>query len=228
MIAKWIVPAVLLMVQVLPLHAEGTKDPIRKLKLDATMEMEVLYSSPKGLPPYPLALMLPGGPGQIEQARGSLNRFAAGFNRLGYCVVVPISKDDKGFVGEKAALILKLHDKLKSDRNINAKRTLLGGVSRGGAASLEIAALDPPRFKGLMLVPGVFYSGNDVKAAYTNMPVFLRIGADDNLKWNEQYPNVVERLKTSGAIVDGKILPNQGHVFELGWSEVAAWLKTIK
>jgi len=61
-----------------------------------------------------------------------------------------------------------------------------------------------------------------------DMPVYLRLGAKDNLHWGNFYPSIVERLTRAHAKLNAKLLPSAGHGVPIHWDELDPWLSTLR
>jgi dienelactone hydrolase len=76
-------------------------------------------------------------------------------------------------------------------------------------------------------VPGIVREGAEV-GDLKELPVFIRIGEDDYLRWDEQLPRIAEALSEAGARVDAKLEPGASHVFTINWDELQPWLDTLR
>jgi hypothetical protein len=78
-----------------------------------------------------------------------------------------------------------------------------------------------------MAVPALVRDESGLNAL-RDMPVYLRIGGDDELGWASQYDSTVAAFERAGVVLDAELLYGEPHMFGLDWDGVAAWLETIR
>ena len=77
------------------------------------------------------------------------------------------------------------------------------------------------KIKGVIAAPGMIRS-QKIAQGLRGMPIFLRIGAKDELKWGDHYSTTEKMLRN--AKLDAKLLPKTRHQFSLNWQDVDQWL----
>ncbi len=172
----------------------------------------------------PLCIVLPGGPGRMPQATGALRALGNDLAKRGWIVVVPVSPDGASFFGDAAKQVLRVMDKMEEDPEVRPGKVLLAGLSNGGIAALQVASMAPDRVSGVIAVPGVLHPAVRL-SGLKHLPVYIRIGADDYLKWGETYAPMVRQLKNVGARLDAKLLQGIGHGVPIEWDEIDRWIE---
>lgn len=184
--------------------------------------IRVLYFEPMDAVSPPLAIMVSGGYSNEFMARA---QFWLGKELVdrGWAVAVPISPGGRDFFVEHASEFPKLIRDLQDLHGLTHKKTLLVGISSGGSAALEIAAVEPQNYMGVVATPGRI-TGESTLGHLDGLPVYLRIGEKDDFRWNREYQAVVARLKSAGAAVNSALVPGAKHVFPVDWLELEPWL----
>jgi dienelactone hydrolase len=170
----------------------------------------------------PLCILLPGGPGRMPQATKVMDTMGNALAERGWLVVVPVSPDGKSFLGEAADQVVLLMNQWAADPDVRPGKVLLAGVSNGGIAALQIAGMVPDRVSGVIAVPGLLNPWTKV-GHLQHLPVYLRIGAEDALGWNEHYEDLVRKLGRAGVRLDAELLEGAGHQIPIDWEEIDAW-----
>ena len=186
--------------------------------------INVLYFEPVGVESPPLAVMMSGGSSNEFMARA---QFWLGKELVdrGWAVAVPISPDGRHFFIEHASEFPQLIKDLQKQHGLVEKKALLVGISSGGSAALEIAAAAPDQYLGVVATPGRMRK--DLAQSYLDgLPVYLRIGERDDLRWNRQLKGTVARLKSAGAVVNAELVAGAKHIFPVNWIDLEAWLET--
>jgi len=142
-------------------------------------------------------------------------------------IAVPVAPDAKAFFGENGEKIPKVIAQLQDYPAIEKGKTLLVGVSNGGSSALEIAGRSPEKYFGVVAVPGILRDGAQV-GNLQDLPIFIRIGEDDYLRWDKQLPRITQALSDAGARVDAKLQPDASHVFPIDWTELQPWLDSLR
>ena len=171
----------------------------------------------------PLCILLPGGAGRIPEAAGVMDALGNPLAERGWLVVVPVSPDGTSFSGDAAEHVVSVMDKFGKEPDIRPGKVLLAGVSNGGIAALQVAGMVPDRVSGVIAVPGLLNHWTKV-AQLRHLPVYLRIGAEDNLGWFEHYEDITRRLQHVGVRLDAELLEGVGHGIPLNWQEIDAWI----
>lgn len=189
-------------------------------------EMTVLIEAPQkqAAPQAPLALIIPGGPGSRQIAEYSDRLFAKPLAERGWLAAVLVSPDGKSFIGENGLRADQVATILLRREDVREGRVLIGGGSNGGIASIQIASLHPARYAAVIAMPGLIGPGTKAQAL-RGMPIYLRVGAKDELNWAGSYAGAVRMLEKAGAKVDAKLLPDQGHNLQPDWAELDPWLE---
>lgn len=206
--------------------AEGA-EPVGELPYTAVVDLEYyLEPDPKtASTPRPLCLLMSGGNGDWRAAQGVMRGLGPAFLERGWAVAVPIAPEGRGFMGRNGRLVPKLVDELQSlIKYITDDPALIAGVSNGGIAALEIAAEDPDQFAAVLAIPGVLSRDTKIRNL-RDMPIYLRVGENDHLNWGRAIPEITQRLREAGALVDAKALAGQEHGITIDWPELDAWLQ---
>ncbi len=201
---------------------------LRRIPSGGGRSQEVLWQKPakRGSEPLRLCVIFPGGPGLRPMADGAMAVLGDGLCARGWAVAVPISPDGRSFFGPNAAKAAALVKALQREPGLAPGKVLLAGVSNGGISALDVAGLHPELVLGVVAVPGLL--GNQTRtSALRGLPIFLRIGAQDNLNWAAFYPQVMRQLEAAGAKVDGRLLEGVGHGIPIDWNELERWLQTL-
>ncbi len=214
--------ALVLFMQSVPAYAD---QEIVTLDDGTTVKVFMFYPKSNGEGPWPLCVLMPGGVANEYIARA---QFWLGHELAtrGWAIAVPVSPDAKAFFGSNAAKIPKVIAHLQKSPSIITGKTLLVGVSNGGSSAIEIASLNPENYLGVVAVPGIL-KDESVLGDLQQLPIFLRIGANDFLRWNRKLPDIVDSLTKAGAQVDAALMPGANHVFPINWGELQPWLDSL-
>lgn len=189
--------------------------------------MKVLFFAPKLDTGHKrLALLIAGGTSNTFMARA---QFWLGKELVdrGWAIAVPISPDGTGFGGDNARLLPELMQVLQPRHNLGGHKPLLVGISSGGSTALSIATRYPASFSGVVAAPGRLQEDTGIPAL-DGLPVYLRIGEKDDFRWHRQLEDMVAILRNAGAKVDGAIVPEARHIFQLDWDDLEKWLGTLQ
>lgn len=176
--------------------------------------------------PWPLAVFMGGGSGNAPISYEVYRFYARELASLGWAVVVPVSPDNRSFRGVNVDRVRELVGVLQAREDVAQGKTLLAGISAGGMSALEIARRHPEEILGVMAVPALVRNASNLKTL-AGMPVYLRIGSDDELGWGMQYDATVEALTAVGVKLDAQLLYGESHMFGLDWDRVSDWLSTL-
>lgn len=176
---------------------------------------------------WPLAIFMGGGAGDQGIAYTAFRYYAVELARQGWAVAVPISPNNRSFRGENMAKVRELIAALQARDDIVDGKLLIGGISAGGMSALEFARRNPEDFFGVLAVPAVLDnpSGYDT---LRGMPVYLRIGSEDELGWADRFNATVRALESVGAVVDAEIVYGGPHMFGIDFDLVKPWLDGIR
>ncbi len=175
--------------------------------------------------PWPLCVLMPGGAANEYVARAQFwlgHELAA----RGWAIAVPVSPDSRSFFGRNGELIPEVIEKLQESPKILPGKSLLVGVSNGGSSALQIAARNPELYHGVVAVPGVLREDTRLQPM-DGLPIYIRIGENDMLRWNSRLPEIEKRLLEAGASVDADLVAGARHVFRLNWDELQPWLNAL-
>jgi predicted esterase len=211
----------------LPALASATAvERIITLDDGSTVKVFLFYPEHSGLGPWPLVMHMSGGKADEYVVRAQF-WLGAELTTRGWAIAFPVSPDANAFFGENARKIPQVIEQLQKEPDILEGKTLIAGVSNGGSSAIEIASQNPDRYFGVVAVPGIIR--DDARLGnFNGLPVYLRIGENDYLRWNRQLPAVINRLNKAGAKVNAKILPGEKHVFVIDWDELHPWLDAIR
>lgn len=198
------------------------------ISLDDGSQVKVFMFYPEfaGEGPWPLVVHMSGGKADeyVVRAQFWLGRE---LTARGWAIAFPVSPDANAFFGENAKKIPLVVEQLQLDSNIQKGKTLLVGVSNGGSSAIEIASQNPERYFGVVAAPGIIRDDAAI-GDFKGLPIYLRIGENDYLRWNRLLPTIEQRLKRAGAQVNAKLLPGEKHVFVIDWDELQPWLDSIR
>lgn len=197
------------------------------LLLGDGIPIKVLFFTPAdSTAPPPLALMIAGGSSNEFMARA---QFWLGkeFVEHGWAIAVPISPDGKRFSTQNANLFPELIEKIRASHELDTDRPLLVGISSGGSAALLIAANNPTLYRGVVATPGRLKNDSAV-SMLQELPIYLRLGEKDDLRWHRSIDSIVARLHAAGARVDAALVPDGRHIFRLDWDNLENWLQDLQ
>lgn len=175
--------------------------------------------------PAPLAVIMGGGPGNGRIASGTFQSLGQEFVERGWAVVTPVSPNSQSFFGANGELVWQLIEQLKQRDDIADGPALLGGISNGGTSALEMANRYPEGYLGVVAVPALANSSSVTNLS--NVPVFLRIGSEDQLGWADRYDATVRALENAGALVDARLVEGGGHRVPIDWNNLELWLESV-
>ena len=176
---------------------------------------------------WPLAIFMGGGSGNKPISIEAFRFVGRELAQRGWAVAVPVSPDNASFRGANVAKIRELIVSLQSQSDIESGKVLLGGISNGGMSALEIARQNPEDYLGVMAVPAIVRDNARLESL-KGMPVYLRIGGNDQLGWAMQFSDTVARLDEFGVNLDAAILEGAAHMFAMDWEQLDPWLQTIR
>ncbi|MDX1490687.1 MAG: dienelactone hydrolase family protein [Pseudohongiellaceae bacterium] len=200
----------------------------RIITLDDGSEVLVFMFYPEfhGEGPWPLVVHMSGGKADeyVVRAQFWLGRE---LTSRGWAIAFPVSPDANAFFGDNAKKIPQIVQQLQEDPNIQDGKTLIAGVSNGGTSAIEIASHNPERYFGVVAVPGTVREDAQL-GNFDGLPIFLRIGENDYLRWNRLLPSIEKKLSNAGANVNAKLMPGEKHIFAIDWGELQPWLESIR
>lgn len=193
---------------------------------NSTLGVYLLLPSATDQLPAPLLILMPGGSGEEALARDLQYWLGEEFQQRGWAVAIPVSPNQRSFRGANNTLVPQLIDALQEDPRIADGKTLLAGISNGGMSALEIASASPQRYTGIVAVPALVPRGLDVKSL-AGMPIYLRIGDQDEMSWMARLDETVQSLREGGAIVDAGLVFMAPHMFQMEWETLDPWLAAL-
>ncbi len=210
----------------LPAWLHANTEELIKLDDGSTVKVFTFYPKDHGDGPWPLCVLMPGGTANEYVARAQfwLGRELA---KRGWAIAVPVSPDGAPFFGANAEKIPEVIKHLKQSDAIRPGKSLLVGVSNGGSAAIEIASRSPKNYLGVVAVPGIIK--DDVSIGnMQGLPVYIRIGANDSLRWDRQLPSLIKKLNAADANVNAALIPGAKHVFPINWKDLQPWLDSLE
>lgn len=180
-----------------------------------------------GSRPLPLIVLMPPGSGEAALAFDLQSWLGEELAARGWAVAVPVSPNQKSFRGANSPLIPQLIDELQKDPRIKAGKVVLAGVSNGGISALEIASIVPDRVMAVVGVPAVISDRTNLDAL-ADMPVYLRIGDQDEYMWMNRYAETRDSLLEAGAVLDADLMFMSPHMFAMDWENLDPFLAQIK
>jgi len=192
----------------------------------SSIKVFVFYPKNYGEGPWPLTVLMSGGTANeyVVRAQFWLGHELA---NQGWAIAVPVSPNDDGFFGTSGERIPEVIASLQKSTDIQPGKALLVGVSNGGSSALELASRHPDNYYGVVAVPGIIKDESKI-GQFNGLPVYVRIGENDFLRWNKELPKLIRQLTDAGAKVNAKLEPNANHVFPINWSELQPWLDSIR
>ena len=186
----------------------------------------LLLPSTAATTPAPLVVLMPGGSGEEALARDLQYWLGEELQQRGWAVAIPVSPNQRSFRGANNALVPQLIDALQRDPRIADGKTLLAGISNGGMSAVEIASAEPERFRGIVAVPALVPKGLDV-STLAGMPIYLRIGDQDEMTWMSRLDETAQTLREGGADVDAGLVFMSPHMFQMEWETLDPWLEAL-
>ena len=189
--------------------------------------IKLLYFEPKLRPVSPrLAVLISGGTSNTFMARA---QFWLGKELIerGWSIAVPIAPDRSGFTGANALLIPDLVTLLQVRHGLGSSKPLLVGISSGGSAALAIAVQNPESYGGVVATPGRLLDELNLKPLH-GLPIYLRIGENDDFRWNRHLAVMEKKLRDAGGNVDAAIVVDAKHIFQLEWDNLENWLNGLQ
>lgn len=193
----------------------------------STIMTYLLFPQEPAAEALPLMILMPPGSGEAALAFDLQSWLGAEIADQGWAVAVPVSPDQKSFRGANSSLIPQLIDELQKDPRIINSKVVLAGVSNGGISALEIASLTPDRVAAVIGVPAVVSNLTQLDAL-TGMPVYLRIGDQDELMWMNRFEETKDTLLAAGTVLNADLLFMSPHMFPMDWENLEPWLDAIR
>ncbi len=176
----------------------------------------------RGPTPVRLAILLPPGGGDRAMADAVVSYLGTGLAKAGWTVVVPYLPGKlAGNIGGHPDRVLATLAAVQAKPGMGTGPVPLLGVSNGGNAAVAIAASNPGRFSRLVLHPGV--PGQNLGKGLEGLPVWLRIGKNDELGWAQAFPMAESGLLKAKAKLDAKLIPG-GHSPPVDWNALLTFL----
>lgn len=215
--------ALCLLLSATPSHAERVEIALG----DGTMlGVYLLYPQSQANTSHPLVILMGGGSGEEGIARDVQGGVGQDLADRGYVVAVPVSPNARSFRGENNRLIPLLIEALKKDERVSKDKPLLAGISNGGMSALEVAAAAPQEYAGIMAIPALVPRGLNV-SALAGMPIYLRIGDQDEAGWQDRLDETAATLRAAGAQVDAGLVFMSPHMFAMEWETLEPWLQAV-
>lgn len=193
----------------------------------ADITLGVYLLMPDDTEEAPLAILMPGGSGEEALARDLQTWLGEELAQRGWAVAIPVSPNGRSFRGSNNALIPALIDVLQQREGIAEGPTLLAGISNGGMSALEIASAAQRQYYGIMAVPALVPNNLDM-SALKGMPVYLRIGDQDEMAWMNRFEETRTALEEAGAEVNADLVFMARHMFAMDWENLDPWLEALR
>lgn len=103
---------------------------------------------------------------------------------------------------------------------------VLFGGSNGGMTAMQ--AVEDNRSKSQIVAVIASPTSYVAKKNLKDLPVWFRMGAEDELGWAKQYEPIKKMMERGGAKLDAKLLPGEGHMPEVDFEEITSWLEGHK
>ncbi|MDX1491822.1 MAG: dienelactone hydrolase family protein [Pseudohongiellaceae bacterium] len=182
---------------------------------------------PESATPAYLMVLMPPGDGSGALAYDVQASLGEEMRERGWAVSVPASPNNASFRNSNNALVIGLIDELQKDPRIATGKVILAGISNGGISAIEIASHYPDRVKAVLGVPAIVSSNTDLDAL-NGMPIYLRIGDQDEYMWMNRYDETKKQLEEAGVQLDADLLFMSPHTFGMDWENLDPWLSNIK
>ncbi len=174
-----------------------------------------------------LLILFGGGPGNASIAADTSRWLGSQFAARGWVVAAPVSPDNRSFRGPRNnQRVAQLIQALQQRQNIAEGKAMLAGISNGGFSALEVARRNPENYFGVIAVPALSTSEFDNRPL-RGFPVYLRIGGEDELGWEERFDETVDAFTGAGVDLDAAILDSAGHMFQMNWETLDPWLERV-
>lgn len=121
----------------------------------------------------------------------------------------------KYYFGDTNKFIMDLIDELVKKHNIDPSRIIISGGSNGSDPSYYIAANNPGKFSGMLIIAG-HHTISDL-SKLTNIKVWFHQGSQDAYKYMENYANELNKLGGNAKITKyngGHTAPNNAFLTE--------------
>ncbi|HET7294784.1 MAG TPA: PHB depolymerase family esterase [Vicinamibacteria bacterium] len=174
----------------------------------------------RGDRPYPLLVLLAGGPGRAVPMAQGLRATLAEAEML---ALMPDARGEMWWDDAPTRAVAPLLDEVSSELNVDPRRIFLAGFSNGGTGALLYATLLPDRFAAiapLMSAGAPFFEGARtlLLANLTRLPTLLVHGDRDGVIPKRASENTVKALRrlAADAPVTLDILKGRGHDLNVG------------
>ncbi|MDP1931042.1 MAG: dienelactone hydrolase family protein [Gammaproteobacteria bacterium] len=194
---------------------------------NTTLSVYLLFPEGAKTSSHPLMILMPGGSGEEALARDLQSWLGVDLAERGWVVAVPVSPNNSSFRGNNNRYIPLLIDTLQKDERIASGKVMLAGISNGGMSALEIATAAPQAYLGVMAIPALIPRGLDL-APLAGMPVYLRIGDQDEMGWQDRLEETAAALTSAGALVNADLVFMSPHMFFMEWETLDPWLQDIR
>lgn len=187
----------------------------KKLEIDDQRHVGYYFNDKKS---KIICVLLPGGGQSKEFAQGLLPH-AKNFEKMGFSTAVVYTNFGPLLNQTNTTqYLVKLLENLKKEHN--AEGFIMLGLSNGGTGSIQAAESNQNLIIGVIAVP----SSAQPQELAKGLPVYFRLGENDQLGWAKSFDKIKSALESSGAEVDAEIVKNGAHIFDLNWKEIEAWL----
>lgn len=192
-----------------------------EFKINDSITQEFYIEYPKGYnenKKYPVFIGLAGGNQSIPIVRYC---YAAYFNSVklnNYIKVIPIAYNKEGFLSYGKDYYISLIQSIEKNISCKSKNWLIGGTSNGGISAFRMVSINPSKFSGIAVMPGVIQGDNiSVNKKWSHIKVLLAYGENDTEDWKNGIIETDSILKNNSVKTKVMMLPEQGHILELGY-----------
>lgn len=207
-------------------YAQPVQIPVGDTALNVYLRLPQ-NGNPDSAAAAPLVILMPGGSGDQALARDLYYWLGEELAMRGWAVAIPVSPNGRSFRGANNALIPLLIDALQEREEIAEGPTLLAGISNGGMSALEIAAAGLREYSGILAVPALVPNNLDL-SRLEGMPIYLRIGDQDEMGWASRLEEIRAALQEAGAEVDADLVFMAQHMFSMDWENLDPWLEALR
>ncbi|MDA7803672.1 hypothetical protein N8987_03775 [Crocinitomix sp.] len=167
---------------------------------------------------YKAFIGLSGG----DQSLKVVNYCYAAWFRSGYfnkhITIMPVvDRDTINFKDFDSDQVTDLLNGINEHFNLEAG-WLIAGTSNGGNAAFNFVSVDPKRFEGLIVAPGMLSDSIEVNSDWSHLNMVLAYGQKDNKMWIDSAKKTGKQLKKLVNSVEVVELVDQGHILTISFN----------
>ena len=95
---------------------------------------------------------------------------------------------------------------------------VIAGTSNGGIGAFEWVAMDPLRYKAIIVAPGFIEPEMEIGESWEHLDVILAYGDRDDPIWIKRSKQTAKRLKKAVKSVQLVALKDQGHILKISFN----------